>query len=435
MNAPPANRRRWLWLVGFLLAPAGAHWLATMATAPNAPPRFLDTVVSSTLLAYLAVVAGAAAMGQRVMGRMLLLVYSTLFALVLLECALAVLSPPPPAGLPMAPGVRRTVAADTMPGVSGEIVFSVNRRGLRAPEHDPRSFLLRILCVGGSTTQCVYVTDELSWPWVVQTRLDSQVPGGVFVGNAGKSGEIALNHAYLIRNYEPADQFQWALVLCGINDLGALLRGNYEARRSAVASDTLTQRLERSIYYRRLAIVRLASQWGRAWLTPDVVIQDAGGRWYEAQRALRQQRLRESPLQQAPGALPQALERYRADVLDIIAACRERGLRPLLMTQPTMYRADLPEPLRRLLWSSCDEGAYPVEVLADMMGRFNQVTREVCADQQTPLVDLATLLPKDDTVFYDDCHFNIEGCRQVAALVSAFFEKELRDQASEETTP
>lgn len=48
--------------------------------------------------------------------------------------------------------------------------------------------------------------------------------------------------------------------------------------------------------------------------------------------------------------------------------------------------------------------------------RHNGVLRDVCRERGLDCLDRATLLPKDTTVFYDDCHFNEAGARRVASL-------------------
>ena len=59
-----------------------------------------------------------------------------------------------------------------MPGIDGKITFSVNSMGLRAEELKPSVQSTRILFTGGSTTECLYVTDEQSFPWRLQTLMN-----------------------------------------------------------------------------------------------------------------------------------------------------------------------------------------------------------------------------------------------------------------------
>jgi hypothetical protein len=42
---------------------------------------------------------------------------------------------------------------------------------------------------------------------------------------------------------------------------------------------------------------------------------------------------------------------------------------------------------------------------------------EVCRERELACIDLAAALPQDETVFYDDAHFNESGARQVANVV------------------
>jgi hypothetical protein len=63
---------------------------------------------------------------------------------------------------------------------------------------------------------------------------------------------------------------------------------------------------------------------------------------------------------------------------------------------------------------------YSVEALAEGMAAYNGRLLEICRQRQVECIDLATLLPKDTTVFYDDAHFNESGAKQVARIVADY---------------
>jgi hypothetical protein len=42
----------------------------------------------------------------------------------------------------------------------------------------------------------------------------------------------------------------------------------------------------------------------------------------------------------------------------------------------------------------------------------------VCRERGLECVDLAAKLPRDTSVFYDDCHFNESGARRVAEVLA-----------------
>ena len=386
----------------------------------------LDIAFNAILLLYFVACIFVSRADRRLAGRFLLLTYAALVSGWFGEVAMSFAFPPPPENVPIPPGVSKGVAADTMPGISGPIVYSVNEMGLRGPQTNLADTELDILCVGGSTTECLYVTDEESWPWRLQDKLAASLGNNVFVGNAGKSGELSLHHSYLIRNYPLTSEFDWVVVLCGINDMGCLLRKNYTERKQDVPQEALTASFTRMPYYRRLSLTRFVQRWYQTQSNEHVVVQDSAGLWILHRRDLRKQRLLQNTITKIPEGCEDALKRYRLDLTDVITACRDRGVGVIMLTQPSLYEKTLPHELDALLWRSSPEGAYSTEVLAELMERYNQTMRDVCQEASVDIIDLARALPRDTTTFYDDCHFNTSGCERVASAVFNFLESRIQ---------
>ncbi len=416
--------------VFMLTAPAVIHTVAFSSVAMNGLEiGRIDAAFLVLLVGYLCACIIVCRGTPRTVGRFLLLTYASLCTAGLAETAMSFVFPPPPESVPIPPGVRKSVAADTMPGISGPIVYSVNEIGLRGPQTTLANTSLRILCVGGSTTECLYVTDEKSWPWMLQDKLAASLSENVFVGNAGKSGQFTRHHTYQIRNYPLTSEFDWVVVLCGINDTGGFLWNAYAERSLAGPQQALTQSFEGVPYYRRLSAVRFIKRWYETQSSEQVVVQDPGGLWYSEKRKVRQAKLARNTITEIPEGCEDALDRYRVDLFDMIAACRERGVKLVLMTQPTLYKHNLSPELDRLLWAYSFDGAYTPGILSELMDKYNQTMREVCEDEDVDLIDLAAILPQDTTVFYDDCHFNISGCEKIASVVLDFFESRLKQRA------
>jgi hypothetical protein len=59
-------------------------------------------------------------------------------------------------------------------------------------------------------------------------------------------------------------------------------------------------------------------------------------------------------------------------------------------------------------------------VMCSVMNRYNQATIDVCREENVDCIDLAGMLPKDTTIFYDHCHFNISGCERVAEILADY---------------
>jgi lysophospholipase L1-like esterase len=277
--------------------------------------------------------------------------------------------------------------------------------------------------VGGSTTECLYVSDQQTWPWLVQEQLRERLGTKAFVGNAGKSGLVTPHHLYLLERYRHAEQFDTVVVLCGINDLGALVLGSRafdERQRDAAEESLLPSVTEGRPYYRRFALVRHLSRLPIFPARTQARVQDPRGDWVAAERKNRQDALQRNTKREVSAKLSLGCAVYGATLKKIIYLCKSRGQRIYLMTQPTIYRADLPDDLQRLVWNNQHGSAFTIEALETMMAAFNRTMLDVCREEGVECLDLAALIPKDTSAFYDDCHFNIAGNEKVATAVTDF---------------
>jgi lysophospholipase L1-like esterase len=326
-------------------------------------------------------------------------------------------------------------------GIEGSRHFHVNSRGLRADELGPEHEV-RVLAFGGSTTECLILDQKEAWPHLVQEILGGP-PGSrpVWVGNAGVSGRGSREHVFqvprLLASYPETDV---ALVLVGVNDLGMRLQQDdeYDPRfleRENVEDEMIPRafahyplEFRSSLpYHKRLELyarLRHLKNYVMMVLPDRGEVQNASGsniaRWRENRRNATRIRM------QLPD-LAESLAEYRRNLMRIAASAREAGVPLVFITQPSLWRSDLPDEERALLWwggvgEFMAEGArtefYSVEALAEGMHRYNRVLLSVCQESGAHCLDLASLLPKDTTVFYDGVHFHEAGARRVAALVS-----------------
>jgi lysophospholipase L1-like esterase len=318
---------------------------------------------------------------------------------------------------------RVSDVADRLPGIRGPVRFTVNTWGVRGPEPDVSREAVRILCVGGSATECLYVTDERTWPMRLADRLRARGGnvGTCEVHNAGRSGHMALHHAHLVEHYQGMGRFDLVVAMVGVNDLGAALHEDRAQREARVAGEALFYRVRpHEPSHRRLALWRwLESAFDVGIpLANGQILQDPQGHWIAGKRASRQRMLRERPRNAPPPSWQQDLSAYRSAIARLIRAARDRGVPLVLVTQPTLWRDGLSPELEALLWEQTNDAAYTATALADMMAAYNDALLDVADREGVPTIRLAGRLPADETVFYDDCHFNDSGCEKVADLLT-----------------
>ncbi|MFQ5845137.1 MAG: SGNH/GDSL hydrolase family protein, partial [Planctomycetota bacterium] len=296
---------------------------------------------------------------------------------------------------------------DLLPGIAGDTVITTNSLGVRGPELPETPDAYRILCIGGSSTECLYLDDAETWPHLLMERLAGSGARPVWVGNAGIGGYSTRHHLPFVAASELMDRIDCLVVQVGLNDFGRFTSGMDERYDAALSPKPLWYRSRICSFGRAL--------WTR-WKALEV--EDQAGTGY----ARRRRRRRQAVVHDGLPDLRPGLESYERRIRAMIARCREWGVRIVFTSQPVLWREDLPESAQRLLWCGwLKDGRYvTVRRLREGMDRYNALTRSVCEETGAGFIDLSPLDGRLD-LFYDDCHFNEPGAREVARLVADWF--------------
>jgi lysophospholipase L1-like esterase len=163
----------------------------------------------------------------------------------------------------------------------------------------------------------------------------------------------------------------------------------------------------------------------------NVLVQDEAGDIYIGARRRRH----EAPKEDRLFDLSRGLAAYARNLERIIDAAQSRQARVVFMTQPSIWRSDLPAELDAQLFmggpiggdfydtAQKREAYYSVEVLADAMQQYNDELLRVCDARAVLCLDLASQIPKDTSSLYDDVHFNEAGATKVARALADFLKK------------
>jgi len=312
-----------------------------------------------------------------------------------------------------------------MPGVEGTSVFSINSEGLRGDEPGDGDEVT-ILCLGGSTTECLYLDDSEAWPHLLQAELDARDPGRRHrVLNGGRSALRMEHHVVQMERLLPEmPQIDDVILLAGINDM---LR-NIDPGRPPVSEERVLGESFLVLPAREPAPVsRILDLWRRVNEPrpepPPAVVQDDVGAIYGIWRGYRRDAVEHGRL--LPAVEDRDALRLRG-LDDAARIARENDVRLVVLSQSVMWREGLPDELGALLWMGgtdrFQEGPgsryYQQAALARMMDAMNADTAAQCDALGVPFLDVAADLADDTSVFYDDCHFNEHGAREMARVVA-----------------
>lgn len=327
-----------------------------------------------------------------------------------------------------------------MPGVTGPSQFVINEDGLRG-DPMPHDASYKILAVGGSTTECLYLDETEAWPYLLQQLLGGT--GTVWVGNAGRSGLNTKSHIvelmHLTEQYRGIDA---VIMLIGVNDflqrlakgaqyrpflgVDALPLAEYEILMSETFF-TWPGSDNREPFIKRLALYRLTRELKYRYLSfaAKRLAQNADGSVFDAWRANRR---RASSLTSRLPDLSSALEEYARNIKTLAGIAAQRGIRLIFATQPYLWRADLTDGERALLWmggvgryqEEPGHEYYALTALAEGMDRYNLLLLDLCRSEGLECIDLAKEMPKNTHMFFDDVHFTEAGSRRVAEVFSRY---------------
>jgi lysophospholipase L1-like esterase len=290
-----------------------------------------------------------------------------------------------------------------------QTVHTKNSLGFRGPP-PPADFqaYLTIVTIGGSTTECFYLSDGRTWPDILGQKL-SRVFNRVWINNAGLDGATTYRHLILLEDYLSKLRPKVGLFLIGINDVGA--------------GDIAAAQLRRSHYLKRM--------WRALLYRSEVYCLEQNLYHYlvARSRGLRHQEIdlrKVETLDRIPVVTAQArLQDYRTNSLPFFAArvekliqvCRAHRITPVLITQPTLYGPGV-DPVTGVNLATVKLGNHlNGGLMFQIVNLYNEVTRQEAQTHRVLLIDLAREMPRNSAFYYDYLHYTEAGAAEVAGIV------------------
>ncbi len=369
-------------------------------------------------------------MKSKLVDQVLYLLYVVAVVAVLLEVVLRIYNPLQPRLkndkiiLPI--NKRYEMTVDGLPLANKNVVHTKNSLGFRGPE-PPGDWArhLTVLAVGGSTTECYFLSDATDWPARLARRLRPTLPS-LWVNNAGLNGHSTYGHQALLDHYLLQLKPDVILFLIGINDVG---KDKMDGFDNALVRNAYVN-LDGS-WWKNLA--RTVAQNSELISTVRLIIRGVetqklhyGDNLYMPVRPTDTLTLSPARIQAELDSRKPYLMPYRNRVLNLITTCRRAGIEPILITQPLLVGfardSTTHTDLARFRLHDTENG----ELTWKRLELYNGITRQVATSQRVHLIDLARQLPKKSEYYYDEMHYTEAGADAVSALLARDLEPYLK---------
>ena len=298
--------------------------------------------------------------------------------------------------------------------------LAVDSQGFIEPSLRHESPELEIVFLGGSTTECLYVTPESRFPHLAGRLLEERSGRRINAINAAKSGNNSLHSILLFLGKIAPRRPDFVVFMHNTNDLGLLARrGSYWTDDSDFRLVEQRERTLESLVkdLRDLAIPTVyrtirqgARQLSAVDLAGRALAATAGAG--EAATGL--------PPDKAEAAARWG-EDFKSALLSFVHLARSWGIRPVLMTQVQIGAGSDPEGVdvgAYLAPEALERGGFTPEGFDSAHAYFNAIVRHVALSEGVLLIDPLASGDWSRDELYDGLHFTDRGSERVAGLIA-----------------
>ncbi|NHZ87096.1 MAG: hypothetical protein GWP19_14685, partial [Planctomycetia bacterium] len=296
--------------------------------------------------------------------------------------------------------------------------FRTDDNGFILPHNNHENPDYKIVFMGGSTTECMYVSETSRFPYLTEQLLEENTGKLINVFNAAVAGNNAIHSLDILLNKIIPMNPDIVVFMHAINDYTTLAYDHtywpvgtsrsvviklrdYYLKRGYGAFFSHFKGLIRSIYpniYQRIFDLK------QRFLNPAKQIEQqdewAGRRNHVVSRNFY--------------SMKQDFE-WALNML--IFTAKSKGIVPILMTQANIFGTipddKVPDGTALVIKAGLKYSDFKKEYSI-----FNDITRKVAKENEVYLIDLENIIPQDSAYFYDQVHYNEKGSKYVASIIS-----------------
>ncbi len=273
---------------------------------------------------------------------------------------------------------------------------------------------LTIVFLGGSTTECMYVDEELRFPYYTGKLLEKESGLKVNSYNSGVSGNNSMHSNDILLNKVIPLHPDYAILHHNINDITILLiQGGYwndHFNRSLIYKTLLQKDSTKdfSIHSKLKAVKDLIcpnlyraiqSFWGNKKLADRDEWEEFRGKKITINKKF-------------------ILSEFRKSLNTFINICRVHEIVPILMTQASRLKKEPDQNIAEIVFHLKRDFGIEYDQFREIHCDMNETIRRVALDNKVTLVDLEKEIPKEKSHIYDVAHYNNEGSKAVAEIVA-----------------
>ncbi|MBI4688395.1 MAG: SGNH/GDSL hydrolase family protein [Nitrospirae bacterium] len=284
--------------------------------------------------------------------------------------------------------------------------LEIDEDGFVSPSRIHEKPDVKIVFLGGSTTECMYVDEQNRFPYLVGRLLENE-HRKVNSYNSGVGGNNTFHSINILINKIIPLNPDIVVMMENVNDLIILLyegdywnKNPYKGPIGYCAEQTFSSHI-RGIF--GTAVRSFAPN-----LYPKITA------------ALRKSEDEFAYVRGKKIVITQEylLGKYKTNLQTFINICRANGIAPVLMTQASRFK-EKPDKVVTAHTSAMERDfGITYSELKNLFDKFNETVRDVGEANKVLVIDLAKKVPQEKNYIYDFDHYNDNGSRFVAKIIA-----------------
>ncbi len=291
------------------------------------------------------------------------------------------------------------------------IYYSRNAIGLRGePWPANPENLITIITVGGSTTECKFLSDNKTWPELLKRDLKPDHPN-IWLNNAGLDGHSTFGHLVLLKDYLIKLHPDYILFLTGVNDveLDQPADLDYQDIRG-IHGHSIKYFLKSVINYTETGTLLLSLYRNYLAYRKGLIHKELDPTQLETGVTDSLTRKNKIALQR------KYLNQYAGRLKELASESVDHGIKPVFITQPALFGNVLDSATGIYMGNRILDG-YDCTTDWEVLQLYNEEVRNLRRDGII-VVDLAAAMPKNSKYFYDFMHYTNAGAEKLAAILA-----------------
>jgi lysophospholipase L1-like esterase len=285
-------------------------------------------------------------------------------------------------------------------GLDTQITHSKNSLGLRGPEIN-KSETLKIICMGGSTTECFYLNDGKDWPNILGSKIKNDFPKS-WLNNAGMDGQSSFGNIQMLKQYILKLKPNYIILMCGLNDMGLEAPSNFDENKSILKKVYNFLEIPSTIIN-----ISRAGKAKKAGLNHQFISDIS-----KAEKL----KMDDTAVMRCLKKEEKYLTGYKNRLGEFAKICQDNNIKLIFVAQTILF-SDEEDLFTNVYLGDVKTGQINGKTRAYILKMYNKVTFDFAASMGLPFINLAARLPKDSRFFYDGYHFTNDGAEISAGII------------------